>query len=418
MIFSTVFDYFNGRLIYKNIENKKTAKKILIFSLTVNLGLLCFFKYYGFLVSNINSIFHLSLKTHSLPLPLGISFYTFQTMSYVIDVYRGIVKAQKNFINFATYVSMFPQLLAGPIVKYRDVEKEIVERHESLELISEGTKLFIIGLFKKVFIANNIGAVWSAIKIMPSGKLSVISAWVGIISFTFQIYFDFSGYSDMARGLAKMFGFNLPLNFNYPYTSKSITDFWRRWHMTLGAWFREYVYIPLGGNRTTTIKHYRNIFIVWFLTGLWHGANWNFILWGLYYGIIVTLEKIILLKWLHKMPAIVRNLYCLLIVIVGWTIFELESLNKISSFLAAMFGLRGNAIIDNTGIYYIYTNALLFLIMILASTPILRKMAEKLKDKYASASTVIFASIYFTMLFLCTSYLVNQSYNPFLYFRF
>lgn len=418
MIFSTIFDYTNGRLIYKYRGNKKTARLVLIFSITVNLSLLCFFKYYGFIVNNINEIFNLGIKVNPMPLPLGISFYTFQTMSYVIDVYRGIVTAQKSFINFATYVSMFPQLLAGPIVKYRDVEKEIVDRKETVELFSEGIELFTIGLFKKVFIANNVGTVWSVIKALPLGQVSVVSAWVGIISFTFQIYFDFSGYSDMARGLAKMFGFNLPVNFNYPYTSKSITEFWRRWHMTLGAWFREYVYIPLGGNRTTKLKWYRNIFVVWFLTGLWHGANWNFILWGLYYGCFITLEKIFLLKWLERMPPIVRNLYSIIIVIVGWALFEFESIPKLFSFLGIMFGIHAKQFIDKTAVYYMYTNAALFVIMVLGSTPVPAKIMEIVKLKFEKAEAAIFTLIYLSMMFICTAYLVNQSYNPFLYFRF
>lgn len=420
MLFSTVFDYVNGRLIQKNINNNnnKAAKAVLIFSIAVNLGLLCFFKYYGFIINNINELFNLSIHVKSIPLPLGISFYTFQTMSYVIDVYKRVVPAQKNFINFATYISMFPQLLAGPIVKYRDVEKEITDRRESLQLFSEGIELFIKGLFKKVFIANNIGAIWSVIKVLPLDQLSVVSAWVGIIAFTFQIYFDFSGYSDMARGLARMFGFKLPLNFDHPYASKSITEFWRRWHMTLGSWFREYVYIPLGGNRTTRYKHYRNIFIVWFLTGLWHGANWNFVLWGLYYGIFVTLEKMFLLKWLEKLPGILRNIYSLLIVIVGWVLFEFESVSGILNFLGVMFGVNACRFIDTTAVYYIYTNAILFVIMLLCSTPIPSKVLETVRFKSEKIKIAAFFALYIAMMFICTSYLVNQSFNPFLYFRF
>ncbi|OOM82354.1 peptidoglycan O-acetyltransferase [Clostridium puniceum] len=411
MIFSTIFDYTNGRLIYENKNNKKTAKLILIFSIAINLGLLCFFKYYGFIVNNINGLFNLEIKINSMPLPLGISFYTFQTMSYVIDVYRGIVPAQKNFLNFVTYVYMFPQLLAGPIVKYRDVEKEITDRKESI-------KLFIIGLFKKVFIANNVGVVWSAIKGLQITEMSVASAWIGIIAFTFQIYFDFSGYSDMARGIAMMFGFQLPINFNYPYTSKSITEFWRRWHMTLGGWFREYVYIPLGGNKTTNLKRYRNIFIVWFLTGLWHGANWNFILWGLYYGIFVTLEKMFLLRWLDKLPSLVRNLYSILAVIIGWALFEIENIPKLLEFLGVMFGIGTKKFIDKTAVYYLYTNAAIFVIMILGSTQIPLKILETLKLRFEKVNIIIFTVMYVSTLFICTAYLVNQSYNPFLYFRF
>jgi alginate O-acetyltransferase complex protein AlgI len=418
MIFSTIFDYTNGRLIYKYKDNKRISKKILIFSITVNLGILCFFKYYGFIVNNLNQVLGFSIKFTALPLPLGISFYTFQTMSYVIDVYKGLVPAQRSLVNFVTYVSMFPQLLAGPIVKYRDVEREITERNENIKLFGEGIELFIIGMFKKVFIANNIGAIWSVIKIIPTEQLAVLSAWLGIIAFTFQIYFDFSGYSDMAIGLGKMFGFNFPKNFNYPYTSKSITEFWRRWHMTLGGWFREYVYIPLGGNREGKIKCYRNIFVVWLLTGLWHGANWNFILWGLYYGALVVLEKLFILKWLEGLPKIIRNLYSMVMIIIGWALFEFEDLHKLFNFLGIMFGVNAKSLIDNVTIYYSYTNILMFIIALVCSTPICNNISCKIKDKLKTSGIIIFSFLYMTMVFLCTAYLVNQSYNPFLYFRF
>lgn len=389
-----------------------------MFSITVNLSLLCFFKYFGFILNNVNHLFNMNIKAGALPLPLGISFYTFQTMSYVIDVYKGIVPAQKSFLNFATYVSMFPQLIAGPIVKYRDVKEEIQSRHESIKLFSQGIELFVIGLFKKVFLANNIGQLWTEVKILSPQEMSTALAWIGIMAFTFQIYFDFSGYSDMARGLGKMLGFNLPVNFNYPYTSKSITEFWRRWHITLGSWFREYVYIPLGGNRTTKLKYYRNIFAVWFLTGLWHGASWNFILWGLYYGIIVTLEKMFLLKWLDKIHPLLRNIYSFVLVIIGWVLFEFEHVPQILCFIGMMFGVGVNKVIDSRTIYYLYTNAVLFVIMILASTSIPRRMLNIFKDKFEKQSTVALPLLYLGMIFICTAYLVNESYNPFLYFRF
>jgi alginate O-acetyltransferase complex protein AlgI len=418
MLFAAVFDFTNGLLIDKFRDNKKACRAVLIGSLTVNLGILCFFKYYGFLLSNINALFHLNIAYKSLPLPLGISFYTFQSMSYVIDVYLGKVKAQKNILIYATFVTMFPQLVAGPIVKYIDISKQIENRKESMNLFGEGAELFIIGLSKKVLLANNIGMLWDTIKATPASQLSIASSWLGIIAFTFQIYFDFSGYSDMAMGLGRMMGFHLTQNFNYPYISKSITEFWRRWHMSLGSWFREYVYIPLGGNRKGRLKQYRNIFIVWFLTGFWHGANWNFILWGLYFGAFVTIEKIFLLKWLDKRPKFIAHIYTLLVVVVGWVFFEFENMQQGISFLKTMFGLNSGTLIDSNAIYYIYTNIILFVILAVCSTPVVRNIMLKLKEKIQTVGVLIMPAVYALLLFFCTAYLVNQSYNPFLYFRF
>lgn len=286
MLFSTIFDYANGVLIDKYRNYKGIAKVIFINSIIVNLGILSFFKYYSFIIENINTLFNLNIQVEVLPLPVGISFYTFQTMSYVIDVYLGKVQAQRNIISFGTYVTMFPQLVAGPIVKYSDIDKQLQDRNVTLDRFGEGMELFIRGLALKVLLANNIGLLWTSIKTTPLSELTILTAWIGIIAFAFQIYFDFRGYSAMAQGLGKMFGFDFPENFNYPYISKSVTEFWRRWHISLGSWFREYVYIPLGGNRTGLFKQLRNLFIVWFLTGLWHGANWNFIIWGLYFGFL------------------------------------------------------------------------------------------------------------------------------------
>lgn len=418
MIFTTVFDYTCGLLIEKYRGKKGISKGIFIVSIIVNLGMLGFFKYYGFIVNNINVIFNLSLNSHNLPLPLGISFYTFQTMSYVIDVYLGKVPVQKNIISFGTYVTMFPQLVAGPIVRYSDVLNEIDNRNESIYLFGEGAELFIIGLAKKVLLANNIGALWKTVKATPIDKLSTFSAWLGIIAFTFQIYFDFSGYSDMALGLGKMFGFNFIENFNYPYISKSVTEFWRRWHISLGSWFREYVYIPLGGNREGRLKQYRNLFIVWFLTGLWHGASWNFVLWGLYFGVLVTLEKIFLLKWLDKKPKFIGHIYTLIIVIVGWVIFEFQDVSQITLFIKTMFGFGGNPVYDSNSIYYLYTNALLFILLGICSTPLIKNMVSKIEMKQKTGFSIAMPVIYMFIMFVCTAYLVNESYNPFLYFRF
>ena len=418
MLFSTFFDYFNGLAIEKHRDNKKVSKMILINSLIINLGILVFFKYADFFISNINNLLNLNIPLKNLPLPLGISFYTFQTLSYTIDVYLDKVPVQKNIISFGTYVAMFPQLVAGPIVRYSEIQKELDNREESLYLFGEGAELFIIGLSKKVLLANNIGLLWDTVKSTPLGELSILSAWLGILAFTFQIYFDFSGYSDMALGLGKMFGFNFMKNFDYPYTSKSVTEFWRRWHISLGAWFREYVYIPLGGNREGQSKQFRNLIIVWFLTGLWHGANWNFIIWGLYYGLIIILEKLFLLDWFEDKPKFIKHIYTMLIVIVGWVFFEFEDISLGLSFIKTMFGFGNNPLIDGNVIYYLYTNALLFVVLIISSTQIPKKIFNRVKLKLNNGKAVIIPIAYMFLIFLCTAYLVNETYNPFLYFRF
>ena len=418
MLFSTVFDYLNGLLIDKYRENSHITKLVLINSIVINLGILCFFKYYGFIVNNINSLFDINIKVIKLPLPLGISFYTFQTLSYTIDVYLDKVKPQKNIISFGTYVTMFPQLVAGPIVRYSDVAWEIDNRIESSKLFGEGAELFIIGLSKKVLLANNIGILWNTIKAIPTSELSILSTWLGIIAFTFQIYFDFSGYSDMAIGLGKMFGFKLMKNFDYPYISKSVTEFWRRWHISLGSWFREYVYIPLGGNREGRTKQYRNLFIVWFLTGLWHGANWNFILWGLYYCIFLIIEKTFLQKWLKDKPIFISHIYTLLVIIVGWVLFEFEDISKGLTFIKIMFGFGLNPLYDSRTIYYLYTNAILLGLLSICSTPFVGKAIKKLKGRFKIGEYVVIPIILAVLLFICTAYLVDESYNPFLYFRF
>ena len=418
MLFSTFFDYFNGLFMDKYRDNKKITNLVLINSLVVNLGILCFFKYYGFIITNINIFFSLNLKILDLPLPLGISFYTFQTLSYTIDVYLDKVPVQKNIISFGTYVTMFPQLVAGPIVRYSDVAWEIDNRKESLGLFGEGAELFVIGLSKKVLLANSIGALWKSVKAIPIENVSILSAWLGIIAFTFQIYFDFSGYSDMAIGLGKMFGFNFMKNFDYPYISKSVTEFWRRWHISLGTWFKEYVYIPLGGNRLGRLKQYRNLFIVWFLTGLWHGANWNFILWGLYYFVFLVIEKTYLNKWLKDKPKFISHIYTLLVVIIGWVFFEFENISEGMKFIQTMFGIGGNPVYDGTALYYLYTNWILFVVLAICSTPLLKKRVHKLKEDINTKESIVYSLIILSLLFLCTAYLVNESYNPFLYFRF
>lgn len=418
MLFSTVFDYINGLLINKFRQKKHLSKIVLINSLIVNLGILGIFKYSDFIVANINNLFNLNIVLKSLPLPLGISFYTFQTLSYTIDVYLDKVAVQKNIISFGAYVTMFPQLVAGPIVRYSEVCEELNNREESLNLFGEGTELFIIGLSKKVLLANNIGLLWSTVKATPIGEISIVSAWLGIMAFTFQIYFDFSGYSDMALGLGKMFGFNFMKNFDYPYISTSVTEFWRRWHISLGGWFREYVYIPLGGNREGELKQYRNLIIVWLLTGLWHGASWNFVFWGMYYGLFIIIEKMFLLKWFENKPKITKHIYTLLIVIIGWAFFEFENMPMAITYIKTMFGLGKVPFIDSSTIYYLYTNILLFIILGISSTPILENAFRRLKTNEGKWSKILIPIIYMFLLFLSTAYLVNESYNPFLYFRF
>ena len=391
MLFSSISDYIHALIIDKYRGTFK-SKLALISSIAINLGLLGFFKY-----SNLG-----------IPLPIGISFYTFQTMSYSIDVYRNNVPVQRNLISLATYVTLFPQLVAGPIVRYLDVANDLKYRTHNSDKFYEGVYRFIIGLSKKVILANNLGIIWFNIKSTPSSQLSMLTAWLGIICFTLQIYFDFSGYSDMAIGLGKMFGFTFLENFNFPYISKSITEFWRRWHISLGIWFRDYVYIPLGGNRCSKTRWIVNIFIVWFLTGLWHGASYNFILWGLYFGFILMLEKLFLLKILNNIPTIFNHIYALLLIIVGFVIFELTDISSIINYLSAMF--INNKFIDKSFYYYFIPNIALLIFSILASTPIIKHIL----DKYDS---VRFICLILGMI-ISVAFLVDSSFNPFLYFRF
>lgn len=418
MVFSTVFDYFNAILIDKYRQRKRIARLVFFISIAGNLAILGFFKYAGFVVDNMNSLLNWNIQLAELPLPIGISFYTFQTMSYVVDVYLDKVKVQRNIIALGAYVAMFPQLVAGPIVKYGDIAKQLASRSATLDRFGAGAELFIRGLAKKVLLANNIGLLWSSVKAEPIAELSMLSAWLGIIAFTLQIYFDFSGYSDMARGLGKMFGFDFLENFRYPYISKSVTEFWRRWHISLGSWFREYVYIPLGGNRHGIMKQLRNVLIVWFLTGLWHGASWNFIVWGLYFGFFVMIEKLFLLRWLERCWAIVGHMYTLLIVVVGWVLFEMNSLPAALHYVGAMLGFNGNGFADRQALYALSTNAVLLTVLVLCATPLPQQALTYIKRRWSLASAIVISVIYFLFLSLSTAYLVHDSYNPFLYFRF
>ncbi|SHE69093.1 alginate O-acetyltransferase complex protein AlgI [Tissierella praeacuta DSM 18095] len=420
MLFSTILDYTCGRLVYRYKDNKDVNKARLWLGVSIftNLGLLGFFKYSDFFISNINNIFGFNISLLNLTLPIGISFYTFQTMSYTIDVYRGDTKVQNNIISFGTYVTLFPQLIAGPIVRYQTVAEEINNRIESYDLFSEGIKRFILGLGKKVLLANNIGLLWKNISSLNTWDISVLTAWLGILGFSFQIYFDFSGYSDMAIGLGKIFGFNFLENFNYPYMSKSITEFWRRWHISLGTWFREYLYIPLGGNRKGRVKHIRNILIVWILTGIWHGASWNFALWGLFFGVTLIIEKLFLLNLLEKLPHYLTRIYTLSLVLMSWVIFAFDSIKDGLNYIKILFGFGNNPIFNHTSLYLLYTNILLFLILIIGSTDIPKRLWKYMSNRFNNKSWIIENIFLLLVLGLSIAYLVDQSYNPFLYFRF
>ena len=408
MIASIFVDYFISINIEKNNKNKKIKILLLAISIIFNVGILFFFKYINFFIENINSIFNMSLNNVKITLPLGISFYTFQTMSYTIDVFLGKVKAEKNIINFGAFVCLFPQLIAGPIVKYIDISKELKNRDINLDEIQEGIRLFILGLGSKVLIANNIGSLWNEVETMGFNNISTILAWMGIIAFSLQIYFDFNGYSLMAIGLGKILGFNFPNNFNYPYESRSITEFWRRWHITLGQWFKQYVYIPLGGNRLGRARTYFNLFIVWFLTGLWHGASYNFILWGLYFFILICIEKNGLLNLLNK-HKLISHIYTIFFILVGWVLFAVIDLNKIINFLKKMFIFNAG----NEWIYYLRNYITTYTIAIIFSTSFLKKIYNKFVK-----SNIVDTIILITIFLLSIAYLVDSSYNPFLYFRF
>lgn len=411
LIFSALVDYINGRIIDKYYARPQ-ATIALIASLVINLGLLGVFKYSGFFIDNINALLHTSIKNPNFALPIGISFYTFQTLSYTIDMYRGHTHVQKSFLNFLAYVSMFPQLVAGPIVRYSTVAKEIDDRKVTIEDFAYGVKRFTAGMCKKVMLANSAGAV--ATMLLESTRLTVVSSWLGIIMYTFQIYFDFSGYSDMAIGLGRMLGFHFGENFKYPYISRSITEFWRRWHISLSSFFRDYVYIPLGGNRYRPIL---NIFIVWMLTGLWHGSSWNFIFWGLFYGVLLFVEKTLFKQKLQKLPAPLCYIYTMFFVITGWALFYFTDLGSLGIFLKSAFGF-GTALYDLTAVSALCTNLWLLIICIIASTPL-----PAIGYNFICKKSEIFAAISQPLLVIaglgaCFILLVGQTYNPFLYFRF
>jgi alginate O-acetyltransferase complex protein AlgI len=418
---SSFSGYVHGLLIEK-FRGTRFSKAALISSIVVGIGLLGFFKYSNFFIENINGIFKTQIGVLSLALPIGISFYTFQILSYTIDLYRGEANVQKSFLDFTTYVALFPQLIAGPIVRYATVQGELEERSHSFEKAAYGTGRFAIGLGKKIILSNTLAELVAILSGLE--EKTVLSYWLAAIAFTLQIYFDFSGYSDMAIGLGRIFGFHFLENFNYPYISKSITEFWRRWHISLGTWFRDYVYIPLGGNRVSKWRHALNIILVWSLTGFWHGAEWNFIIWGLYFGIILLIEKFFLLGLFSKLPkyaeSIICRIYTLFLVVIGFVIFNETSLSGVSATLTAMFGGADIALVNDESIYYLSSYAIIITVAAVLSTPIAKKAAAAISN--FKLGEIVLSSLkpvcYIVILLVCTASLINGSFNPFIYFRF
>ncbi len=422
MLFSIILDYTCGYFVGKYRDtNKKKARLFMIISAVVNLSILCFFKYYTFIIENLQLIpldFLQKIPTlANVELPIGISFYTFQTMSYTLDIYMGTAKVQKNIASFGAYVTLFPQLIAGPIVRYQDVDDQLRKRPHNIDMFASGIRTFVCGFGKKILLANCAGELWDAFRAGTATDATIAGAWLGIIFYSFQLYFDFSGYSDMAIGLGKMMGFTFKENFFYPYISKSVTEFWRRWHISMGTWFREYVYIPLGGNRGAKWKMYRNIIVVWLLTGLWHGASWNYVLWGVYYCILLLIEKTFLLKVLKKLPAAVSHVYTLIMVVFGWLLFVFEDLHAGMIHLGYMFGV-GTVGFTEAGATFDLVRSIPFLIILaIASTPLPKKLFYKFYEAGKPARILIGIGC-LLLLVVCTSYLVDSSFNPFLYFRF
>jgi len=422
MIFTILVDYVSGYFVDKYLDtDKKKSKAVMIAAIIINLAILGFFKYYNFFAENLRLIpFLAGIPELNVELPIGISFYTFQSLSYVIDVYRRDARVQKNPASFGAYVTLYPQLIAGPIVRYQDVDDQLREREHSLPLFASGVRTFIAGMAKKVLLADMAGALWEThFMSVPLDERTVLGAWLGILFYSFQIYFDFSGYSDMAIGLGKMIGFRFLENFNYPYISKSITEFWRRWHMSLGTWFREYVYIPLGGNRVSKWKLYRNLFAVWFLTGFWHGASWNFILWGIYYFVLLVIEKTFLLKVLKKIPAVFSHLYTLFFVLIGWLLFVSCDITVGDGliYFGNLFGI-GTTGFTNSGVTFDLVRSLIFIVICcIASTPLPKYLFYKFYECGKPARTVIALGT-IAVVQLCIAYVVSSDFSPFLYFRF
>ena len=417
MLLSILQGYVFGRLIEKHAQNKKRSKLFLTASVALSLALLAYCKYADFFLSSVNAVTGLSFKLLHVTLPIGISFYTFQILSYVVDVYRGSVPAQKSFLKLGTYIAMFPQLIAGPIVRYAEIAPQLDSRQTTLEDVSSGACRFVIGLSKKVLLANVLYELITAFQ--QSRDLSVLYFWLYAMSFALQLYFDFSGYSDMAIGLGRIFGFRFQENFNYPYISGSITEFWRRWHISLGSWFRDYVYIPLGGNRVSKAKWLRNILVVWMLTGLWHGASWNFVLWGLGFAVLLVAEKLVYGRLLQR-THVLKHVYTLLLVTLSFVLFNADSVSEAVSQLGAMFGAGGLPLVSTEGVYYLKSYAGTFLFAAIGATPLVSNAISRFgKTRFgAQALTVLQPLVMFALLAACTAFLVDGSFNPFLYFRF
>lgn len=424
MLFSIVLNYVLGLFIERYRDNIPLKKMVLTTAIVGNLLILGFFKYAGFVVENVNQWFGLSIQIEPIPLPIGISFFTFQAMSYVIDVYRRDAAVQRNFISLSLYISLFPQLVAGPIVRYNTIAEQIKKRGITLEKFSEGAQRFIIGLSKKVILANSFGEIADAIFTSNTGDLSVATTWIGIVAYSLQIYFDFSGYSDMAIGLGKMFGFDFLENFNYPYIARSVSEFWRRWHISLGTWFRDYVYISLGGSRRGLATTIRNLLIVWTLTGFWHGASWTFMTWGFYFGVLITIERLGFGKLLEKLPRLFQHSYLLFIVMIGWVFFRADNFDYSFAYLQTMFGLTDSALVDGASWIYLNDYWMIFALGMFFSMPVLPFVRKKLQQLTRYESRVvpvmsIFAPVvYMLLMVFCMIILVNSTYNPFIYFRF
>ena len=416
MFASIAIDYTHGMLVARNKAkgNWRGAKLAVTSSVVFNLALLFFFKYWDFIAKTLEGMGLGFMPQFGLELPIGISFYTFQTMSYTIDVYRGDARVQKNVVTFGTFVTLFPQLIAGPILQYKDLDAQLEHRDHSVEKFASGVQRFCVGLAKKVLLANNLGKLWDVYLATPGHELTTLGAWLGIIAFSLQLYFDFSGYSDMAIGLGRMLGFEFLENFNYPYISKSATEFWRRWHISLGSWFRDYLYIPLGGNRVGKGRLMFNLLIVWAATGIWHGASWNFLIWGLYYCFFVVLEKLWLGKYLKKAPAALAHLYGIFIVVVGWAIFAVEDFTAMGLYLKAMFGI-GVSLVNGDALYYLFNYLPMLIVACVAATPLAAKVWHKIPAKVWKPALPVLVCL---ALVLATAYLVDGTYNPFLYFRF
>lgn len=416
MFLSIIIDYTHGLLVEKFRSDDKKARWFVAQSVIFNLALLGFFKYWDFIAANLSLIPGIDLPQLGIPLPIGISFYTFQTMSYTIDVYRKDAPVQRNMVDFGAFVTMFPQLIAGPIVQYKTVAADLRHRLHTSENFALGARRFCVGLAKKVLLANSIGALWEdCLAAQGAGTLTVLGGWLGLAAYGFQIYFDFSGYSDMAVGLGRMLGFEFTRNFDYPYISRSVTEFWRRWHISLGSWFREYVYIPMGGNRVSRPRLCFNLLVVWGATGIWHGASWNFLLWGLYFGVLLIVEKLWLGRRIERWPVPLQHAYALFLVAVSWAIFAVEDFSQLGPYLGAMFGFAGGGAFDGAFFYYLRSYLPTLVLACAASTPLAAGLWRRLPERVWKAALPV---LLLCVLLLSTAYLVDATYNPFLYFRF